>query len=319
MANETRPNVWEKNNIPAMEYCTLPRAADILNCKICDLIHFAEIGAIEFCIALRDFEVSLFLPFDWRVSSVWEEKFPNLYPTVHKSPLSRFRPKANLNYPVEPLGENITYCYQYKSSPGLKQPLVFVSGLWSLSIINSQISFFRKLNINKEVSLTALDFMLKEADAPHIKNETPDRDEVIFVSPPTEHLYHNDGGLDKSKLKNIATLGLEDIYLTKMQIEKVYNGFGKEIPNYINGEVIRPERELDEKEISTCNVNQNKVGEFIGMLIRCIPELGDDVMNTSANNRHNILMAFLEQKQRDGKFTDMRMPSSATIEKYFKI
>lgn len=319
MTNERSTNVWEKNNIPALEYCTLPRAAEILTCKISDLIHLAEIGAIEFCIALREFETSLFLPFDWQDPFAWEERFPNLYHSVHKSSLSIFRPKASLSYSTELSEKHITYHYQNESTPGLRQPLVFISGLWSLSVINTEISFFRKLALNQEVSLTALDFMLKEADVPFIRNKNTDNDDVIFVLPPTEHLYPDGGFLDESKLKSIATLTVNDIFITKLQIENIYNGLGKELPNYINGGVVNPIKGIDGSEQYTCNVNYNKVGEFIEMLIKCVPELGDGVINTSANNRYNILKAFLEQKQREGEFTDMRMPSSATIEKYFKI
>lgn len=319
MTNESSTNVWEKNNIPALEYCTLPRAAEILTCKVSDLIHLAEIGAIEFCIALREFEASLLLPFDWRDSSEWEERFPGLHHSVHKSALSRFRPKASLSYSKELSEKHITYHYQNEDSPGLRRPLIFISGLWSFSVTNAEISFFRKLSINQEVSLTALDFLLKEADVPFINNTSTGSDEVIFVSPPTEHLYPDGGFLDESKLKNIATLTINDIFLTKKQIEKISNGLGVELPNYINGGVINPTKGVDDSEQYACNVNQNKVGEFIEMLIRCVPELGDEAINTSVNNRYNILKAFLEQKQREGKFTDMRMPSSATIEKYFKI
>ncbi|MCL5501671.1 hypothetical protein M5Y49_23690, partial [Escherichia coli] len=225
----------------------------------------------------------------------------------------------SLSYSTELSEKHITYHYQNESTPGLRQPLVFISGLWSLSVINTEISFFRKLALNQEVSLTALDFMLKEADVPFIRNKNTDNDDVIFVLPPTEHLYPDGGFLDESKLKSIATLTVNDIFITKLQIENIYNGLGKELPNYINGGVVNPIKGIDGSEQYTCNVNYNKVGEFIEMLIKCVPELGDGVINTSANNRYNILKAFLEQKQREGEFTDMRMPSSATIEKYFKI
>lgn len=37
-------------NIPIPEYCTLERAAKLIDCEVSDLIHFGEIGAITICI-----------------------------------------------------------------------------------------------------------------------------------------------------------------------------------------------------------------------------------------------------------------------------
>lgn len=41
--------------INAMEFCTITRAAEILECEIEDLIHWANIHAISFCIMVDDF------------------------------------------------------------------------------------------------------------------------------------------------------------------------------------------------------------------------------------------------------------------------
>ncbi|MCL6335888.1 hypothetical protein EXT66_19130 [Pectobacterium carotovorum subsp. carotovorum] len=240
MANKNHPTVWEINNIPAMEYCTIPRAAEILNCKIADIIHFSEIGAIEFCIMLREFEASLLFPFEWTVPNTWESRFSKLHSFVNKSPLSRFRPKANFNPSTEPSEQKIKYSYQHKNSPGLRKPLLFISGLWSLSIMSNQTAFFGKLKANQKVSLTALDFSLKEADEPFITNEGLSNDELMVVCPPTEHLYPNGGLLDQNKVTSIATLTIEDLYITKTQIEKIYHGIGNELPNYINGKIAQP-------------------------------------------------------------------------------
>ncbi|NKD23067.1 hypothetical protein HEQ76_23200 [Enterobacter asburiae] len=86
----------------------------------------------------------------------------------------------------------------------------------------------------------------------------------------------------------------------------------------INGGVTIPPEPGEQKQIAS-TVNSNKVGEFIEMLIRCVPELGEDVITANPNKRHEILIKFLEDKQREGNLSGMVMPSSATIEKYFKI
>ena len=86
----------------------------------------------------------------------------------------------------------------------------------------------------------------------------------------------------------------------------------------INGGVTIPPEPSEQKQIAP-TVNSNKVGEFIEMLIRCVPELGEDVITANPNKRYEILIKFLEDKKREGKLAGMSMPSSATIEKYFKI
>lgn len=250
----TPPNIWEKNNIPALEYCTLPRAAEVLNCKIGDLIHFAEIGAIEFCIKLREFEASLLFPFEWRNPGVWEKKFRNSHNYINKSPLSMFRIKASMEFNNDNAEPIKKYAYQNESSPGIRSPLMFISGFWSLSIVNTEIFFFRKLKGNQEISLTALDFSLKEADVPLTDNGF--EDEVIFVSPPTENLYPDGGSLAEERVVEITRLTTEDIYLTRMQIEKIFNGLGKELPNYINGGVLEAEKRSMGNNIKKTHKNQ---------------------------------------------------------------
>ena len=38
--NQGDASIWETNNLPALEYCDLNRAANLLNCKVADLLHW---------------------------------------------------------------------------------------------------------------------------------------------------------------------------------------------------------------------------------------------------------------------------------------
>lgn len=49
-ANGLKESVWEKNDIPPLEYCSLNRATRLLGCEIDDLWHWQNIGAIRFAI-----------------------------------------------------------------------------------------------------------------------------------------------------------------------------------------------------------------------------------------------------------------------------
>lgn len=111
----------------------------------------------------------------------------------------------------------------------------------------------------------------------------------------------------------------DDLYISRETFIKLrdHSSDKDDIASVYNGQYLSPETNAPEKIIP--EVNNNKIAEFLEMLIRSVPELGDEVMTVSANRRHNILKAFLEEKQREGSFTNMKMPASATIERYFKI
>lgn len=75
MGNNTRETIWFKNNIPALEYCSVVRAAELLGCKVKDILHFAEIGGIELSAKLEGFEASLTSPLRFRGDDLWEDNF----------------------------------------------------------------------------------------------------------------------------------------------------------------------------------------------------------------------------------------------------
>ncbi len=53
LMNITERNIWKLNNLPPMEYCSLPRAQKLLNCEIEDILHWHDIGAINLCLKLN--------------------------------------------------------------------------------------------------------------------------------------------------------------------------------------------------------------------------------------------------------------------------
>lgn len=50
--NVINATIWEKNNIPPLEYCSLSRASRLLGCEVEDLWHWQDIGAIKFAVNL---------------------------------------------------------------------------------------------------------------------------------------------------------------------------------------------------------------------------------------------------------------------------
>lgn len=245
-------NVWERNNIPALEYCSLTRAAELLTCPVSDLIHLGQIGAIEFCLFLHRFEA--YLPdigefhqaeddndtnFKNRLIE-WEADHPPIMGEYrNKSPLSRFTPKTTFN--ITPLASaRFKRFYHHEDTPGLKSPIVLLSGLWALSVSFLPLSFFPTLKKNKSVDLTAFEFSFKEADAVFIFAAYGSEDYVMMPNPVNEHLYPNKL-LDEEKVKSIATISQDDLFLTRQQIEKIDKYIGTIMPSYVNGMVLRPD------------------------------------------------------------------------------
>jgi hypothetical protein len=274
-------SVWEANNIPALEYCKLSRAAELLNCKIEDIIHFSEIGVIELSIKLRGFEVCLNSPFEWREQAEWEEGFgPSLFPYSHNSPLSLFLPKAEIFRPEK----KRKYFYHNEANTALRSPLLYLYGLWSLVIMPTKTPFFSHLSYGHEVSLTALELSLKECDIPF--TEMMD-DNIIFVSPPTEHLYRNDF-LDATLNHPVVSLTVDDIYLTRKQIEKIYNGMGETLPNYINNGVVIPNKNEANEPPSAPRLTVHQFS-FIYALLKIL-DFSEQQIRTSSPDEINELL-----------------------------
>ncbi|VEA69339.1 Uncharacterised protein [Serratia plymuthica] len=281
MNKKTDKSVWEANNIPALEYCKLPRAAELLNCKIEDIIHFSEIGAIELSIKLRGFEVCLNSPFEWREQDVWEERFrPSLFPYSHNSPLSLLRPKADILLSKE----KGKYYYQNEDNTALRSPRLYLYGLWSLVIMPTKTPFFSHLSQGHEVSLTALELSLKECDIPFTERMD---DNIIFVSPPSEHLYQNDF-LDATLNNPIVSLTINDIYLTRKQIEKIHNGMGEVLPSYINNGVIIPNKNEENEPPSTSRLTVHQFS-FIYALLKIL-DFSEQQIRTNSPDEINELL-----------------------------
>ncbi len=228
-------SVWSDNGLPEMEYCPLTRAAELLNVKIEDLLHFAEIGFIELCVKMDGFEAGLFSPMGYRDPASWEDFCENnvnvllgFEVATKENGLSLFSPKYTppVNFHNGKIAEK--YFYEHNDTPGLRHPIIFLFGLWALTGMGDRHIFY-KLSINGSINLNPLSFMLKEAD--YIPN--PDSDDFYYAHPLREHLYGN-SGLVKERIKTIVTLTCEDFYITRTQIDKIYSNIGKPISNLKN-------------------------------------------------------------------------------------
>ena len=240
MSDNTRLNVWERNSIPVMEFCSLKRAAELLNCQIDDLIHFAQIGIIEFCLELNGFEAALMMMRKGGDFKDWENMYPpRVLNYSNKSALSHFIPKAkfDIDYtedkPVSPPKQ----IYHLENKPNIKSPLILLSGLWSICVISPTSSLYKELKVYGKARLLAHDISFKEAHMPFTNAAFGSDEWVILAMSPFEGLSSIEGLVSPSNKNIIGNITLDDIYLTRYQIEKLDNGVGKELPSYVNGGV----------------------------------------------------------------------------------
>ncbi|HEF0064715.1 hypothetical protein [Citrobacter sp. RHBSTW-00271] len=236
-----RENIWLRNNIPALEFCTLSRAAELLGCHLDDLIHFSEIGAIELCLPLHNFEAVLFTTELWEEGNAWEVKHPPkmMAKYINKSPLSLFMPKAEFD--MNPTAKaRVKRFYQHEDTPGLKKPIISLSGLWALSLGFLPRSFYSALKNKEQISLTPFNLSFKEADIQISADDYGADDYVVVAHPVTEHFYSN-GLRNEDEVKPIATITVDDILVTRHQIEKIDYSIGADIPSILNGGVLQTE------------------------------------------------------------------------------
>ncbi|MBN3195122.1 hypothetical protein [Pectobacterium versatile] len=293
MAKVTNRNIWDDNKIPSLEYCSILRATDLLGCRIEDILHFAEIGAIELCIKLEGFKASITSPLRLREPDVWENGFHN-HPLLNKyqvnSSLSLFSPYIEINSKIY-TDEKPVYTYEYSNSPGLKKPCILLYGLWSLKLLAlSDAHFFSKITSPDGMSLSPLDFSLKEADEPFSYDDI--NSDALYASPITEYLYPN-GLLDQKELKPIVTLTTSDLYLTKKQIELIYDGIGKSLPSYVSGEVEKTENPINIIKAGSLTVHQFS---FIYSLLKMLDISDDKIINSSPSELNKILSTLAASK-----------------------
>lgn len=266
-------NIWSLNGIPEMEYCSIERAAELLQCKINDLLHFAETGSIEICIKLQQYKASIFSPMKYRSKDEWENFCENEMPelmnfgmTLRKYGVSRITPSFSIQ--IDDIKPN--YLYEYENFEFLRKPQVFLSGLWCL-IGTSDKNIYSDLASKGYITLNPLNFTLKEADFPF----EPMKDETFFASSIDEHLYDNNL-LIKERVKPIVRLTVNDLYITKTQINKIHSSIGQELAS-VSG--IDEKRHYEQKEHHTqikARENRMKINKAITLLLALYPHNPDD-------------------------------------------
>lgn len=231
-------SIWAEKLIPALEYCDLKRAAQILGCEVDDFLYWAEVFSIELCLQFDGMPAALNLPANTTVSP--EEWIRNLYKSfVTSSPvlgitstylsdsmLSGFLPQYRIDFGEKNPSDSVKYIFEYRDHPALIKPLIYLNGLWAIYPYNNLYSSLRR---NDSYTFTRTNIRFKIAD------EIPSFD-MYTASPPTEEAYDENLML-KQPEKPLFTITKDDLLITRSQIEKIYSSIGTPMPNSVNGEV----------------------------------------------------------------------------------
>ncbi|HHY3047087.1 hypothetical protein [Klebsiella michiganensis] len=284
--------------LPERKYYTLQKAGIELGCEVDDLIHYAAIGLLQLCVK---FPENGFCCFILNEETGEEEE-------------------------VSSPGLNILSEYDFECESNVATAFDYVQGVYLSDYIRVVESFNKKTDRKVDHKLEGF-LALKQRDV--YENEIElliSEDAVIsvfeFEVPRSKVFEKTEGyilmGFEVRDYESVD-LKLTDLLITKDEIELLKSGGKKlETNTGING-IYNYEESFNQEEIIEHKVNANKIGDFISVLIRSVPELGDKVMRTSVHDRHKRIVDFFDKKHAKGEFIDVAPPSSATLEKYFKI
>ncbi|AMR39173.1 hypothetical protein LG71_25745 [Pluralibacter gergoviae] len=103
MAAQKEETIWQKNNMPPLEFCTLERASRLLGCEVDDLWHWQDIGVLRFSTKLQKTQMGcgVFHPDELDCASLSDEEQKTLLTHALLS-LGRNQKGFNFSYLGEP-------------------------------------------------------------------------------------------------------------------------------------------------------------------------------------------------------------------------
>lgn len=244
MNEPSKGNFWFDRNIPALEYCRLPRAAELLGCNISDLLHWAEIEAIELCLKIDSMPV--YVDFDSPEISKWfNEQLQNesitLIPRVKFSEKSIFQlcvsmadpENSDLKYHLS--GGDIGYNIQRNKDGAV---LGYAEGLWNFFVSGLNDEFYFEL-LNREcITIDFFDLGISAADK--------DSEPVAYLRPCDFKENNFFGGIDynddlnsQEVLPRFITITINDLFITREQIEFIHSNKGCVLTSIITGKAKR--------------------------------------------------------------------------------
>lgn len=292
MSNKNEKNIWAFNKMPPLEYCSISRAAKLLNCEVEDLLHWHDVGVINLSIKIQEIKGTLKI----KVANNSTKENPlklyldgtltfNELTRVYKT-WSRHSKVYKIITTKEDPTPSLIQTDRLATTYELK---CFISDLWSIDSRNISIILKDTENVFEETKLSAVspsNSILSNAFHPDI-NERP-------------------------------LINLDNIFITKEIIDKIHSHAlsGKPLP-YMEDFIYSDGNETN--DIKAISPHKEKISNFIRFLIQSNPTLNKKILSTTANNRHKILRDYLEDLKSKGNEIDYDIPSSPTLERYLNL
>ncbi len=171
MSDSLKGNIWAERNLPALEYCNIRRAADLLNCTVSDILHWAEIEAINLCLKIDWMPSAIDFNIGMEQAEPWFEQQINskvtLNPRAVLSKKSCFYLGVNT---VNPLEADIKYNFNgqeigfniKKNEKG--QICGHAEGFWNFFVFGYNEMVYHELNSCGSITFDFLDLRIVAAD-----------------------------------------------------------------------------------------------------------------------------------------------------------
>lgn len=227
-------SIWKANGIAELKYCKIERAAELLNCQIEDILHWAHTKKIQLCIRVYDLPCKLLFPsialsetcdvLSFLVSLIKAEK-PNeiieSYFPLYDNSLISIYPAVVFDFHCDSDIKKVDDILETQGGYPFR-----VDGLW---VVDSSYFGYEYLIDSPPVIGSSLSedyiMMAKALDALNIS--APPSAKEIFLNT-SFSLYSPDGddwGDFKAMvgiLERPIPLTINNLFLTKKQIEKIY-------------------------------------------------------------------------------------------------
>lgn len=243
----------DENKFFSLEYCKLDRASRLLGCEISDLLHLAEIGAIQLCLKTNGFDTVLYQTFETEEAAKnFEQHLHDVYNELESTKSMIYTFELGSANPLTVNEKIITSCNAW----GVYM-MYRLHGLWCVNDINISddeieidIADFDGDTIfgllSKHQSIKILKELLCFSPSDDEKNDRSaslDYADAITrgsISFEVEDFFYKDEDTVSEALSILAQreemveISISDFWITRKQIQKIINAAGNPMPSWLN-------------------------------------------------------------------------------------